>query len=107
MKTYTVKQPEQVFTGSFNPSTNLYKQFIPLPLKLADMNLPLELCSAAGDYHGSGIVLPWSHEGTTRHAILIEGESRYLPFGNWIIQYDYNQEDGIHSCQLYLAAEIC
>lgn len=101
----------QLLRGSFDQTTGKYRQFIPVPLKIDwDSFRPLQQAAAdvTGDLHGCGVRT--SAEGQEEaYLILIEDGQSVRHFGvpgNWIISYRYNDNEGTHSHEVFLAAEV-
>lgn len=107
-----MKHPIQILKGSFDSAKGQNRRFIPIPLRMraADNRARLDLIDAAAEvaaeYHGTGVEIYKGEGSYSQYAILVEGGTRHFPFGNWILTYWYDDEQGTHGHEVYLAAEL-
>lgn len=87
MKTQTVETPVQMIDGY-------------VPLCAVDGG-PNWVLSAASAQHGSHNTLP-----DDRCMVLVDSSMRGIPPGHWIITYSFNDYEGIHDLDLWVAARV-
>lgn len=80
------------------PVRQLVNGFV--PVALVDIHTPRWASDAASNLHGSHKVI--GH----RNAILVTGEMRNIPLGDWIITYTYDDNEGIGDIEVWVAAEL-
>lgn len=87
MKTQTVETPVQLIHGY-------------VPVMAVDL-CPDWVMNAVNNLHGSNDMLP---DG--KCIVLVDSSMRGVPPGNWIITYSYNDNDGCHDYDLWVAARV-